>query len=323
MNYIVDPYSVTEYNLLGIPTKLVSDDRTEKIVKIENAQKFDNVLLGSSRVYLINPFVLTKYAGGVSYNLGVGTAQVEDFLGFLLFLDKLGKFPKTIVLGVDFYSFNENIETNKYFIRNKKLNFISQGGGSDTAFLSNFVSLDTAGASIKTLKTFVGMNQRKKRFGDYGGTLGVSTIFGYYPKNKEIIEKFTPAIQRKTLDFIKSPPYENLSVKRLKYMRDIVQLTKKHGSHLKVFITPLFGRLLDDINNDKLLSKRLAEFKLELNNITSYFDFLTHNEVSASSIYFSDPSHLKHTTGNLILARLYGDKSVDIPEGFGVFREKI
>ena len=322
MNYIVDPYSVTQYNLLNIPTKLVSDDRSEKIVKIENSPQFDNILLGSSRVYLINPFVLSKYAGGVSYNLGVGTAQVEDHLGFLLYLDKLGKFPKTIVLGLDFYSFNENLETNKYFVRNEKLNFISQGG-RDPAYLSNFVSLDTAGASIKTLKTFIGMNQRKQRFDESGGTGITSTIFDYFPEKKEIIDIYTLAKERRTSDFIKYPVYERVSKKRLEHMRRVVELTKKHDSQLKVFITPLFGRLLDDIDNDALVSARLTEFKEDLLEITSYYDFLTHNEVSDSSIYFGDPSHLQHTTGNLILARLFDDKAVTIPEGFGVFRENL
>ena len=106
-------------------------------------------------------------------------------------------------------------------------------------------------------------------------------------------------------------------------MRRVVELTKKHDSQLKVFITPLFGRLLDDIDNDALVSARLTEFKEDLLEITSYYDFLTHNEVSDSSIYFGDPSHLQHTTGNLILARLFDDKAVTIPEGFGVFREKL
>ena len=321
MNYIVDPYSVTQYNLLGIPTKLVSDDRSEKIVKIENATKFDNILLGSSRVYLMNPFVLSKYAGGVSYNLGVGTAQVEDHLGFLLYLERLNKFPKLIILGLDFYSFNENLETNKYFVRNKKLNFINQGG-ANPAYLSNFVSLDTTGASIKTLKTFIGVNQRKQRFDDHGGSGEASTIFDYFPEDKEIIDIYTLARKGKASDFIKYPLYKRLSKKRLEHMRRIVELTKRHGSQLKVFITPLFGKLLEDIDNDELVSTRLVEFKSELIKITGYYDFLTHNEVSASSVYFGDPSHLKHATGNLILARLFDDKEVNIPEGFGIFREQ-
>ena len=224
-------------------------------------------------------------------------------------------------MGLDFYSFNGNLETNKYFVRNKRLNFINQGSG-DPAYLSNFVSLDTAAASIKTLKTFVGMNQRKQRFDDYGGSGDASTVFGYYPESKEVIDIYTLARERKASDFIKHPLYENLSGKRLDHLRRIVKLTKKHGSQLKVFITPLFERLLDDIDNDKLVSARLVEFKTELGKITGYYDFLTHNEITASSIYFGDPSHLQHTTGNLILARLFNDESVDIPKGFGVYRKK-
>ena len=322
LNYIVDPYSITKNNILNIPVKLVSDDRSEKIVRIENEDVYDNIMLGSSRVYLMNSLVLSKMIGGKTYNLGVGTAQIEDHLGFLLYLEKINKFPKTIIVGLDFYSFNDNLETNKYFTRNEKLNFINAANiGSD--YLSDFVSLDTAQASLKTLKTFIGMNSRKSRFDEHGAAGESSKAFGYYPVDTDVVDIYSIAKERRTSDFIRTPPYNHVSTRRLDHLRQIVEICGSHKSTLKVFVTPLYSRLLKDIYDDVQLNARLTEFKSELSKITDYYDFLTINDVTSSSIYFDDPSHMKTTTGNLILARIFEDKDIDIPVGFGDFRKKI
>jgi len=321
LNYIVDPYSMTAFNVLGIPVKLVSDDRSEKISRIDRDFDFDNVLLGSSRVYLINPLMLSKYVGGNSYNLGVGTAQIEDHLGFLLHLEKENKFPKFVLMGLDFYAFNKNLETNKYFTRNKDLNFISNEVISGE-FIGDFLSFDMFQASMKTLKTFIGMNKRESRFDENGASVGASLEFNYFPKSSDVVDIYAVARENHDSDFIKSPPYESVSDERLGYLERVVDLCKRHHSNLVVFITPLYAQLMDDIHNDVSLSVRLDEFKNHVASITDYYDFLTYNEVTKSSIYFQDPSHVKHTTGNLILARLFNDRSINVPEGFGVFRIK-
>lgn len=321
VNYIVDPFSITQKNLLNIPVKLVSDDRSEKVVAINTMNRIDNILLGSSRVYLINPLILGRYAGGVTYNLGVGTAQAEDFLGFLLYLQKINKFPKVIVLGLDFYSFNDAIETNKYFIRNKTINFLNQDV-DNVDDIGDFVSLDTTRASVRTLKTFLGVRHEKPRFDKNGAAHDASEIFGFFPEQDESVDIYARDQQRKATEFLKNPPYEHVSEKRLDYLRQIVSLCEQHGSELKVFITPLYSQLLDDIYTDEMLKQRMIEFKDELQKITAYYDFLDYSVITRNSANFGDTTHLKTAAGNLILARLYDDRSVSVPEGFGIYREK-
>lgn len=321
LNYIVDPFSVTQNNLLSIPVKLVSDDRTEKVIAINNMDNIDNILLGSSRVYLMNPLVLSRYAGGVTYNLGVGTAQAEDHLGLLLHLNKINKFPKVIILGLDFYSFNDALETNKYFIRNKTINFLNENS-VNAQYIGEFVSWDTTRASVKTLKTFFGVKKEKQRFDVHGASGNASTLFEYFPVEDEGIDIYERDKQRKAIGFLTEPPFTNLSNKRFDYLKKIIELSEKNNSVLKIFVTPLYGELIDVIYADDLLKQRIIEFKKELSAITGYYDFLTHNEVTMTAAYFNDTSHLKTSTGNLILARIYDDKDVAIPGDFGVYRER-
>jgi len=320
-NFIIDPYSITSYNLLNISNKFARDDRKEKVAKLYIEKRYDNMLFGSSHVYSINPLVVQKYLGGRTYNAGVGTARIEDQLGFLLYLERINKLPKNIIIGLDFYSFNQNLETNKYFLLNDDLNFLQKKASSDLYF-SKFLSLDAMRASYKTLKNFLKDSTDKPRFDDYGTAGNASSIFTYYPKSIE--DKYFK--KKKVEDGykdIKTIKYMNISKNRLQYIKDITTLCKRHNINYTFFITPLNGQLIDKIEEDKQLFSTLKQFKKELSYITLYYDFINHNKINDNRSFFGgDTMHTIASTGNLILARLFNDKNISLPKNFGVFVPK-
>lgn len=320
VNYIVDPFSITGKNLLHIKVKMVSDDRTEKVGVIHNEPRYDNIMLGSSRVYLMNPLMVSRYIGGRTYNLGVGTAQAEDHLGFLLLLEKIGKFPSSVILGLDFYSFNKNLETNKYFLRNDDINFLHMKPESSSELIE-FLSLKMLKASVQTLKVHFGLKHADRHFDENGASSEGSRVFDYYPAEGEVEDIYSKAQVNRSSNFINDPKYTGISENRLSYLKRLAALCEKHNTRLIVFITPLYGRLLQDIYRDKNLEYQLKTFKKRISEIFPYYDFLTLNKISQNAGYFGDPSHVKATTGNLILARLFNDKSINIPDDFGVFVE--
>lgn len=321
VNYIVDPFSITGRNLLNIKLKMVSDDRTEKVEVVRNRSHYDNIMLGSSRVYLMNPLMVSRYIGGSTYNLGVGTAQPEDHLGFLLLLEKIEKFPSSVILGLDYYSFNKRLETNKYFLRNEDINFLHIKP-EQSSELVEFISLKMLKASVLTLKVHLGLKKAERHFDENGASSEGSTVFDYYPVKDKVEDIYALARTNHASDFIYNPKYTDVSEDRLSYLKRVVALCKKHDARLVVFVTPLYGRLLQDIYADENLNHQLDKFKKGVAEITAYYDFLTLNEVSRDARYFADPSHVKATTGNFLLARLFSDDSVAVPEGFGVFVEK-
>jgi hypothetical protein len=322
VNYVVDPFSITGQNLLNIKLKMVSDDRTEKVEVLRNRPRYNNVMLGSSRVYLMNPLMVSRYIGGTTYNLGVGTAQPEDHLGFLLLLEKMDKFPSSVILGLDFYSFNKNLETNKYFIRNEDINFLHISS-ANTSELVGLLSLKMLKASVQTLKVHFGLKHAERHFDENGASSEGSTVFDYYPiKNKEE-DIYAMAKRNRSSDFIYNPKYIDVSEDRVSYLKRVVALCKKHNARLVVFITPLYGKLLRDIYKDENLNRQLKKFKGHLAEITTYYDFLTLNEISRDARYFGDPSHVRATTGNMILAKLFADESVELPDDFGVLVDKL
>ncbi|MGB5965339.1 MAG: hypothetical protein WBG65_07365 [Sulfurimonadaceae bacterium] len=319
-NFIIDPYSMTSYNLLNIPNKFARDDRKEKVAKLYTESAYTNILFGSSHVYTINPLTVEKYVGGLSYNAGVGTARIEDHLGFLLYLERIKKLPTNIILGLDFYSFNQNVETNKYFLVNDELNFMQKKADSNIYF-SKFLSLDALRASYKTVRNFLKDSKDSPRFDTHGTSANASKVFTYYPQ--EISQTtFTKELVEKGYGDVKTVEYTVISKERMQYLQEIITLCQRHNINYTFFITPLNGQLLSMIENDPVLSKTLHSFKAKLSYITGYYDFLTHNKINDNQFYFGDTMHTKPFTGNLILARMFNDENITLPKAFGVFVPK-
>ena len=97
LNYVVDPFGITDNNFLNIKYKFARDDRTEKVERIRKIKQINNLILGSSRSEHINPSLLSEYFGGYSYNFGVGGGNSADALGFLLYLESQKKLPENIL----------------------------------------------------------------------------------------------------------------------------------------------------------------------------------------------------------------------------------
>ncbi len=316
-NFVIDPYSMTSYNLLNIPNKFARDDRKEKVAKLYTEPAYANMLFGSSHVYTMNPLTLEKYVGGRSYNAGVGTARIEDHLGFLLYLERIGKLPTTALFGLDFYSFNQNVETNKYFLVNDELNFMQKKADSNIYF-SKLLSIDALRASYKTLHNFLQNAKDRPRFDTYGTSSNASKVFTYYP---EVIEEthFSKEKVEEGYRDVKTIEYRQISRDRMRYIQEIIDLCQRHHINYTFLITPLNGQLLSMIEDDPQLTETLHRFKTELAAKTSYYDFLTHNPINDNAFYFGDTMHTRPFTGNLILARLFDDRNISLPENFGVF----
>jgi hypothetical protein len=182
INFFVDPYNVTNYNVLNIKHKFARDDRIEKVNFFKTLPKFDNILLGSSRVYSMNPLTVSSILGGTTYNFGVGGGSVEDQLGTLLYLKREKKLPKNLIIGVDFYTFNPKVPPNKYFLKNKELNFLTYDNYK-SSYIEMFFSIDALRASLKTLKHHIKKTSLQPRF-DKNGWTG-----GYEDYSKRNLEK--------------------------------------------------------------------------------------------------------------------------------------
>lgn len=297
-NFIIDPYNITKYNILKIKYKFARDDRTEKIYHFDKLDKFDNIMIGSSRVYSINPKKVSELLGGTTYNFGIGTACIEDSLGVLKYLKKKNKLPTNIILGVDFYTFNKNIPPNKYFIKNKELNFLSYSNYHED-YLSKLYSIDSFRASIKTLKNHF-LNQNIKPRFDKLGWAGAYEDYSQRQLNKEMIE-----VKKETEDEItkiySNYNYSSIDKKRISYFEEIKQICKNNHIKLFVFNTPLHPYLLNKLENHINTKKALNEFLSYLSTFDNFNNLYHDKRIYNNMKNFHGATHTSTNTGDIII----------------------
>lgn len=296
-NFIIDPYNITKYNILNIKYKFARDDRTEKLRYFKTLNKFDNIMIGSSRVYSMNPILVNNILGGKTYNFGVGTATIEDHLGVLKYLQKENKMPKNIILGIDFYTFNPEIPPNKYFIKNKELNFLSYSNYQED-YLSKLFSIDSFRASFKTL-----VNHIKKegiaRFDSLGWT-GHYQDYSMRDLTQESIfikKEADEEIEKIYSNF----NYQHIDKKRIKYYEEIKNICIENHINLYLFNTPLHPILLKKLNNNKQTKDALKEFIAYMNTFDNFTDLYYHESIYKDLRNFIGATHTTANAGDIIL----------------------
>ncbi|MCF6310144.1 MAG: hypothetical protein L3J19_06705 [Sulfurimonas sp.] len=301
INYIVDPYSITNHNLLNIKQKFTGDDRAEKVNHFSSMEKVDNILLGSSRVYYINPTVVTDIIGGSTYNFGVGSATIEDILGIAKYLQRNNKLPKNLIVGIDFYTFNQGILPNSYFLKNKKLNFLSYKQYNDT-YIDKFVSLDAFKASIKTLKVHLLKKDRKQRF----NFLGWGSRYDDYNKVKIDYDfiKVKKEIDDNKVFFYSNNKYSKIDVKRVLYMEELRSIAKLNNVKLYIFNTPLHPLLLKKIESNDNLKLAKKEFIDYLSTFENFTNLYHDKDIYSDLRNFHGATHISANAGDLILQKV-------------------
>lgn len=304
VNFIVDPYNITKYNLLKIKSKFARDDRTEKTNFFTSLDRFDNILIGSSRVYSINPQIPSDILGGTTYNFGIGTATVEDHLGILLYLKKENKLPKNLIIGVDFYTFNPDIPPNKYFLANKYLNFLSYSNYQED-YLSKFFSIDAFRASVKTLKNHLKNKNEKPRF-DQNGWGGSYEDFSIRNSDLDLMEVKKEIPQNISM-FYSNLEYKHIGEKKVQYYEEIKKISIEHNINLYIFTTPLHPNLLNVLNDSENTKQALEEFIQYLSSFENFYNTYGDEKIYSDLRNFHGSTHTSTNTGDIIMKRLLSD----------------
>ena len=301
VNYIVDPYNITPYNLLNIKYKFARDDRTEKINYFKTLPKKDNILIGSSRVYSMNPKTVTNILGGTTYNFGVGTATVEDHLGIVKYLIKTQKIPKNIIIGVDFYTFNPNIPPNKYFLKNRELNFLSFGDYKEN-YLAKFFSIDAFRASVKTLSRHLSLKKEKPRF-DKDGWAGGYENYANRDSQKDLI-RVKKEIDENFELFYSQGNYEHIDPKRKAHYKELEKIAKEHQINLYIFTSPLHPMLLKELKANPKTANALKELVSFLSTFEHFYNFYDDIEFQKELRHFHGSTHTSTNAGDTILRKV-------------------
>lgn len=309
VNYIVDPYSITKYNILNIKYKFARDDRNTKVKYFKTKSNIDNILIGSSRVYSINPKIVDAMIGGKTYNFGVGTATVEDHLGIIKYLERNNKLPKRLIIGLDFYTFNKDLPLNKYFLRNKDLNFLSFAKKNDD-YLAKFFSVDSSFATFKTLKNHLKKEPKKPRF-DENGWGGYKK--GYLDYSKIDLKKENLKTKKEILkikeQYYSNYKYSSLDKKRTSYYLTIKEICERNNIELILFTTPLHPFLLKEIFTSNGTKKAMNEFITFFSSFDNFVNLYKDKEFYSKLKNFNGATHTTVNAGDVILKKVLENRN--------------
>lgn len=321
-NYIVNPCKVFDNNFIQKNDIRLSLENY-RIVKFYYAKKLKpNILMiGTSRIAHLNPEELNKYVVGKTYNLGLhGAGIVEQYYNIDYFIKNSN--INTIVIGIDFASFTEEI--------NEPYSDYNLKSGFNIDRFSTFYYKDY----LNALVGFVPLKNSIIALGDkyYERELDTNIENGWDNRNdryKELELEGTDAIKNRIAESLEEYSRDNYLFnsaslknyqqinKYIEYLKKIVVLCKNNNINLKIYISPIYCKHFDLIYS-KGLGKTFEHWKKEIVKFVEIYDFTGSNIVNNDLNFFLDSSHARASVGKYIFSVLYDDKTIEVPKGFGV-----
>lgn len=318
INYIVDPNGFNR--MLEIPKfnkiKAQGSDSMPIQYKMPQLAKggWDNLMMGTSSIGVMDNNVVSKYLGGKTFNLSQPSSampvQFDSFMYAVHYND-----IKNVVYAVDFLSFNKNRKLNDDYVqlKDKLRNF-------DTFYTySIYLNKDTLMKSLKLI------------WENYNENITPSAR--YLENGQRIYQNYVYADKRGEFDLYKNMTevasyllskngyYENYdySEKYMNEFKKIVSYCKKNNINLYVYISPLYKDFLTAMANAGL-SEEFEYFKKNIALITDYIDFTQNNEIVDNIDNFWDPLHLRVENTDMIMDDVFKDSKKDLK--YGVYYEK-
>lgn len=312
INVIVDPYGVFHAD----PSRRSQSPNLSYLkmnVLLARRGAFDSLLMGSSRVANID---VRNIPGGKWYNLFLAAGLPQEHLQHLRFLLQNGVSIKTVMIGLDDFSFLFDPRDHLSDLDLQPHPDVS--GKSLTSFYSEYL--------FKVKRVFPNI----KRFirESFGGTDTANATDCQFdivktgmvlcgPDREQAIERnreghVTSALFNSPWDyrFLAGPHAKEA----LAALESIAELARKNNIRLVLFINPIHK--LTYLNAPL---EAFAQFKRELSDISGYYDFSGLNSVTTNNYYYYETSHYRLLVGDMMLKVMLGEPKVQVPPDFGIF----
>lgn len=304
INYILNPYGVfKKYRNYEISTP-VNERYLKTSYMLDNPQKYDSFIFGSSRVGTLEGENLKKI--GNFYNMTFSGAMPKEILEILqLFIENKMEI-KNIILGIDDFDFYTDPKTHEeilYKISYKKLkenkyNFLKYYLLKNPFNKINYTYLFER---EKVYCDILDTGKWKKEYADIQIENDIDTH-----KNKLSNIK----ISRSSINRID---------KTIEEINQIIKICKDNNINLTVIYLPLY-------KNTYIANKDLIdESRRELQKITSYWDMVDIRDFTDNEYYWYEESHYRPNLGRRMLKQIFKEnfeRNIYILKNFGCYKIK-
>lgn len=304
INYILNPYGIfKKYKNYEVSTPI-----NERYLKtsyiLDNPQKYDSFIFGSSRVGTLEGEKLEKI--GKFYNMTFSSGIPKEILKILqLFIDSKIEI-KNIILGIDDFDFYTDPKTHEeilYKLSYKKLNTSKYNILKYYLFKNplNKINYTYLFKKEKVYYDILHTGKWEKKYTDIQ------------------IENNLELHKRKLLNIKVNKANIDRIEKTITEIQQIIDICKKNNINLTVIYLPLYKSTY--MANKDLIDKS----KRELEKIINYWDMVKVENYTNNEYYWYEESHYRPILGKMILKRVFEenfDRDISLPENFGVYRKK-
>ena len=304
INYKIDCYGIftSDYSKVGQET---NNNFIKTKYIIENPEKFDSFIFGSSRVEYIP---VENLQCGKFYNMTYVQGIPSEWLDTIKTFKENNVNMKNIIIAIDDFSATIFPEEHK---NSPNLLSYSDIKSNISNIIKYYLLKNPFDERSKTiLKSGRASNVNIE---DTGRVVRIDDESFYSSDehlNKEMFER--PTILGN---------YENNRIDEvIREIQEIKKLCDDNNIELTVIFNPLHITTYENQNKEKL-----SEFKSRLAEIIDYWDFNNINEVTTNNYYWYETSHYREIVGAMILKTIYGNEyngEIDIPDDFGVLIRK-
>lgn len=310
INYIVDPFDIFNSGFLKRPGEV--NIRFTKINYLEkNHYKYNSYLFGSSRIGTTHPKTIEQYIPNSKfYNMTMASANLYDHLMHIRYMIKNKYELKNIYLQIDISNMQSyGRSPNDY---NKKLHPHVTGDSKIEIYFQYLTRIFPKHIKKKIINNIY--NKKRDNI-----DLRNTGIFTKSKQEKEILENCKKYVKNE-----KSFHKKRLRLRGIVYadktrqaIREIKNLCKDNHINLYVFTTPHNKNMMDTYIIEDYL-KFLTLIAGEVN----YYDFSGYNSVTTNNCNYYEFSHYRPIVSKLIAARIFHDKSIKVPNDFGIYITK-
>ncbi len=306
-NYIVDPFGIFGDRFFKMYNyNMTTNLRIAKIGYLDrNYNKFDSYIIGGSKSGSFLPETADKYYPGAHfYNLNMTGGRFYDYEKTIQYIVKHYK-VKNIILQIS------QLEANKPgtskgvtgMLHGKLVSDFSMPFYLKILFQNPSFSFDKIKETAKWTPKYEADYFYNIKNGSYNRI----------PQEKEIAANpetyfkkkiFFPDTETKVTDTCFD---YNLEV-----FKRIVDFCREKKVNLLVIAAPTYKGELESYPLDKL-----AQFMKDIAKVTGYWNFSGYNSVNTDMKSFYDHNHFREKVGTMILARIFNDTSVKLPDDFG------
>ncbi len=312
INIIIDPYGV-----FRSPVFYLDKGFNERYLKIEwlkeNKKYVNSYIFGSSRVGSTFPDTIEQYIPESKfYNMSVIYGNIVDTNKMITYL-VTNNFPvKNIYFQIDMNAMSSKIPEDAYY--EKRHNPDVEHTSKLLFYMQHLIIFPWGKMKRKIENHF---SDNKSGFYDLENT-GVMFRLKLDKKiaeDHELYIKNELSFHRRNDRVIKIEPEDYALV--MKDLKHLVRLCNENNINLILYTTPLNHQTMDKFDIDSSLT-----FIKDITKIHDIWYFSGYNSVTLDNHNFYEESHYLYHIPKLIAARIFDDKTVNIPADFGVLLTK-